>query len=197
MGSHPAERTLRRLGSTEMLASVLRRLAALAALLRLAACLPGDDAAVPSDVKYIRCGVCQQLITAVHEQVTAARKKSKAKKLSEESIQTIIESACKPSTEAGSWLKFLDMAETDGGGIQVEPSPPLHRSPHLSTSTFTCASTTVSASHVHLHLHLHLHSTNASTSLLHLHRLASRLSGKLRTARAGASARRWAWRASS
>ena len=140
-----------------MLASVLRRLAALAALLRLAACLPEDDAAVPSDVKYIRCGVCQQLITAVHEQVTAARKKSKAKKLSEESIQTIIESACKPSTEAGSWLKFLDMAETDGGGIQVEPSPPLQRSPHLSTSTSTCASTTASASHLHLHLHLHLH----------------------------------------
>ena len=116
-----------------MLASVLRRLAALAALLRLAACLPEDDAAVPSDVKYIRCGVCQQLITAVHEQVTAARKKSKTKKLSEESIQTIIESACKPSTEAGSWLKFLDMAETDGGGIQVEPSP------------------------LHLHIHLRLH----------------------------------------
>ena len=180
-----------------MLARVPRRLAALAALLRLAACLPEDDAAVPSDVKYIRCGVCQQLITAVHEQVTAARKKSKAKKLSEESIQTIIESACKPSTEAGAWLKFLDMAETDGGGIQVEPSTPLHHSPHLTppppppappppppppTSTSICIST----------------STNASTSLLHLHpRLASRLSGKLRTARAGASARRWAWRVSS
>ena len=89
-------------------------------MLHLATCLPEDDAAVPSDVKYIRCGVCQQLITAVHEQVAAAKKKSKSKKLSEESIQTIIESACKPSAEAGAWLKFLDMAETDGGRIQVE-----------------------------------------------------------------------------
>ena len=124
-----------------MLGNVLRRLAALAALLRLAACLPEDDAAVPSDIKYIRCGVCQQLITAVHEQVAAAQEKSKAKK-SEESIQTIIESACKPSEEAGAWLRFLDMAETDGGGIQVEPSP-LHRHLHLQF-------------HLHLRLRLHL-----------------------------------------
>ena len=128
-----------------MLGNVLRRLAALAALLRLAACLPEDDAAVPSDVKYVRCGVCQQLVTAVHEQVAAAQKKSKAKKLSEESIQTIIESACKPSTEAGAWLKFLDMAETDGGGIQVEPSPPVYLHLHLHHH------------HHHLHLHLRLH----------------------------------------
>ena len=99
---------------------MFRRLAVVAALLRLAACLPEDEAAVSSDVKYIRCGLCQQLITAVHESVTAARKKSKAKRLSEESIQMIIESACNPSTEAGAWLKFLDMTETDGGKIQIE-----------------------------------------------------------------------------
>ena len=63
---------------------MLVRLVALAALLHLATCLPEDDAAVPSDVKYIRRGVCQQLITAVHAQVAAAEKKSKSKKLSED-----------------------------------------------------------------------------------------------------------------
>lgn len=98
----------------------MRSIVLLAALLHVA-CLPDDEAAVAADVKYIKCDTCRQLVAAVHEQVAAERKKSKAKKLSEDSIQTIIESACKPSTEAGAWLKFVDMVESEKDGrIRVE-----------------------------------------------------------------------------
>ena len=92
---------------------------ALPALLGLAS----KKQAVPGDTKYVRCDTCRYLVGAVHETVAAARKASKAKKLSEETIQTVIESVCDPTKDEGAWLKFLDMVETDAQRIKVERQP--------------------------------------------------------------------------
>ena len=85
--------------------------------------LASDEQAVPGDTKYVRCDTCRHLVGAVHETVAAARKASRAKKLSEETIQTVIESVCDPAKDEGAWLKFLDMVETDAQRIKVERQP--------------------------------------------------------------------------
>ena len=61
---------------------------------------------VPSDVKYIRCAVCDALVTALHEHIR------KTPKLSEEDIQGVIEEACNPDADAGAWMRSIDLVES-------------------------------------------------------------------------------------
>ncbi len=80
----------------------------------------GDEApaAKPerSDLKFIRCEVCEHFVGSLHESVKAARtrkEKDGKKKLSESEVQSLVEGACKPLEPSGTWLRHLDLVETD------------------------------------------------------------------------------------
>jgi hypothetical protein len=78
-----------------------------------AAAAAAAEAGVASDVKYIKCEVCEHLVNALHAQVAALRKKADG--LGEGKIDALIESVCKPEEEAGAWLRMIDLVEMSGG----------------------------------------------------------------------------------
>jgi hypothetical protein len=80
-----------------------------ASLVSVLATCAAVELGVASDVKYIRCAICEQLVGALHDHVTAG-KQSKALS-SEEDVQSAVEVSCKPDTDAGAWLRFLDLVE--------------------------------------------------------------------------------------
>ena len=78
-------------------------------------------AGVAADLKYIRCSTCRHLIAALHKHA-AERRAAAKKKLGEEDIQKLVEDACVPDSEAGGWLRKIDMVEA-GEAIELRPQP--------------------------------------------------------------------------
>jgi len=77
-----------------------------------------------SDLKHLRCPVCQEMAKALHAEVSKLPKTMKAKKNkharpSEEAVAKVVQKVCSPSSEAGTWLKTLDVVESSGG-LQCE-----------------------------------------------------------------------------
>ena len=70
-----------------------------------------------SDVRYIKCEVCEAAVTAAHEQFAALKATSKAP-VSEEAAQNILEYLCNPSLDESKWMRAIDLVEQeahDGG----------------------------------------------------------------------------------
>ena len=107
--------------------SLLAALAAAAALAAPAhAMMPGGFGrkkepvpSIKSDVKYIRCDVCQHIAKAAHRSVGTLRKEQPHwKPLTEDSIIEHLEMMCNPQGEQGEWILHLDVQE-DGDKLKV------------------------------------------------------------------------------
>lgn len=109
----------------------LMRLTVLLTFITLGSCqmpgMPGmgggkkDDKvpAVKEDLKYIRCGVCDEIAKTLHREVKKMREDMpRQKKLMEVDIIEKIEKICDPDTKSGTWIKQLDMLE-DGRKIKL------------------------------------------------------------------------------
>lgn len=70
---------------------------------------------VPTDVKYIRCGVCESLAAEVHSHV----QKTPDVRKSEASIVTALEQSCDPTSDAGAWMRSIDLVELEGRLVLV------------------------------------------------------------------------------
>jgi len=80
------------------------------------------------DLKYIRCGVCEELASALHERVEVIRTASQAqrKKLTETQVGEVIDGVCNADLSKGgaapqhtpdagnAWMRHLDVVEQDG-----------------------------------------------------------------------------------
>ena len=74
---------------------------------------------VASDVKYIKCEVCQHFVEAAHAAVAAKRKTAGAS-LSEDDVSGIIAKSCKANTREGAWMRSIDLEESsDGGSLRL------------------------------------------------------------------------------
>lgn len=76
--------------------------------------------AVKADVKYIRCGVCEEMAKNMHREIKKMRDElpKTKKKLPEIDIIEKIEKFCDPEATAGEWITHLDMLE-DGNKIKM------------------------------------------------------------------------------
>uniref|UniRef100_A0A7S0R519 Saposin B-type domain-containing protein n=1 Tax=Pyramimonas obovata TaxID=1411642 RepID=A0A7S0R519_9CHLO len=75
--------------------------------------------AVKSDIKYIKCSVCEEIVKFLHREVKKMRDElPKNKKLAEFDILEMTEKVCDPEKEEGEWITFLDMVE-DGDKIKL------------------------------------------------------------------------------
>ena len=61
---------------------------------------------VPGDVKYIKCEVCEKLVTSLHSHLAKQGKLS-----SEAAAMAAIETACQADAAAGAWMRFIDLVE--------------------------------------------------------------------------------------
>eukprot|EP00656_Telonema_subtile_P016271 TRINITY_DN18584_c0_g1_i2.p1 TRINITY_DN18584_c0_g1~~TRINITY_DN18584_c0_g1_i2.p1 ORF type:complete len:185 (+),score=43.34 TRINITY_DN18584_c0_g1_i2:3-557(+) len=66
---------------------------------------------IRSELKYLRCEVCQATATALHQHTAAAAARTK-KKLTEEAVGKVIEAVCQP--EPGNWILHQDVIERNG-----------------------------------------------------------------------------------
>lgn len=70
--------------------------------------------AVKSDIKYIKCQVCEEITKNLHREVKKMRDDlPPKKKLAEFDVIEKVEKMCDPETTAGEWITYLDMAERD------------------------------------------------------------------------------------
>lgn len=76
-------------------------------------------AAVVSDVKYIKCGVCEALMKQATRKVKAMRGELKpGQRVDESAIIENLELACNPAKPDGAWITHYDMVE-DGDRIKL------------------------------------------------------------------------------
>ncbi|WIA20894.1 hypothetical protein OEZ85_005239 [Tetradesmus obliquus] len=76
-------------------------------------------AAVVSDVKYIKCGVCEALMKQATRKVKAMRGELKpGQRVDESAIIESLELACNPAKPDGAWITHYDMVE-DGDRIKL------------------------------------------------------------------------------
>eukprot|EP00882_Tetradesmus_deserticola_P022308 GHRQ01024208.1.p1 GENE.GHRQ01024208.1~~GHRQ01024208.1.p1 ORF type:complete len:316 (+),score=128.64 GHRQ01024208.1:278-1225(+) len=76
-------------------------------------------AAVVSDVKYIKCGVCEALVKQATRKVKALRKELKpGQQVDESAIIENLELACNTAKPDGQWITHYDMVE-DGDKIKL------------------------------------------------------------------------------
>eukprot|EP00245_Coleochaete_scutata_P010965 TRINITY_DN3967_c0_g1_i1.p1 TRINITY_DN3967_c0_g1~~TRINITY_DN3967_c0_g1_i1.p1 ORF type:complete len:349 (+),score=115.37 TRINITY_DN3967_c0_g1_i1:107-1153(+) len=96
---------------------------AIATYLRPVEGKPKKDAAVwKQDIKYIQCGVCEEIVKQLTRQVKKKREEIAPKKLSELEIIEIAEKICDLKRENGEWIQYLDMVE-DGNKIKLVEQP--------------------------------------------------------------------------
>lgn len=69
--------------------------------------LVGSSAAPPgqADSKYIRCAVCEALVESLHNRTSLFRTEADA--------QGAVDEACSEQGEAGAWMGFYDLVETE------------------------------------------------------------------------------------
>jgi hypothetical protein len=68
--------------------------------------------AIKSDIKYIKCDVCELVAREAYRSVGSLRKSQPTwKKLTEEAIMEHLEKMCNPQTEQGEWILHLDVEE--------------------------------------------------------------------------------------
>jgi hypothetical protein len=75
-----------------------------------AATKKGPARAVKSDVKYIKCQVCETIATALSREASALRDIN-AGKLTEAMVLEKVEKVCDPKDEVGEWLVKIDLVE--------------------------------------------------------------------------------------
>jgi hypothetical protein len=63
------------------------------------------------DVKYIKCGVCEEIVKQLSRQVKKKRDKIAPKKLTEFQIIETAENICNMKREEGDWILWLDIVE--------------------------------------------------------------------------------------
>ncbi|KAI8467721.1 MAG: hypothetical protein J3K34DRAFT_30973 [Monoraphidium minutum] len=80
---------------------------------------PDLPPAVRSDIKYIKCAVCQQFVKqAVRATKTLREEIKPGKKLEESDIIDKLEGLCNAATPGGEWARTLDMVEK-GDAIEI------------------------------------------------------------------------------
>ncbi|CAM6127275.1 unnamed protein product [Calypogeia fissa] len=75
-------------------------------------------AARKEDVKYIKCGVCEEIVKQLHRQVKKMKEKIAPKKLTELEIIDLTENICNIKKEEADWLMYLDIVE-DGPRLKL------------------------------------------------------------------------------
>ncbi|KAK9833297.1 hypothetical protein WJX81_004369 [Elliptochloris bilobata] len=79
--------------------------------------------AVKSDIPYIKCGVCEALAKNAYRQVKTARDALRpGKKLSEATIQDMVERMADPAKDEGEWVAKIDLVE-DGSRLRLKEMP--------------------------------------------------------------------------
>ncbi|OAE21090.1 hypothetical protein AXG93_3661s1150 [Marchantia polymorpha subsp. ruderalis] len=63
------------------------------------------------DVKYIKCGVCEEIVKQLTRQVKKKKEKIAPKKLTELDIINLAENICNLKKEEADWLMFFDLVE--------------------------------------------------------------------------------------
>ncbi|KAL2641247.1 hypothetical protein R1flu_008834 [Riccia fluitans] len=95
-------------------------------LLLLYAC-DGSNAALPKksvakarkeDIKYIKCGVCEEIVKQLTRQLKKKKEKVAPKKLTELDLINLAENICNIKKEEADWLMFLDIVE-DGDKLKL------------------------------------------------------------------------------
>ena len=71
---------------------------------------PPPARGVKSDVKYVKCAVCQEVAKTLHR-VAAKVREDKGKKLTEADVLEKVEKVCDPDAEEGEWLITHDLVE--------------------------------------------------------------------------------------
>ena len=71
---------------------------------------PGPARAVKSDVKYIKCAVCDEIAKVLSREASGLRDE-KGDKLKESDVLEKVEKVCDPSAEEGEWLVKHDLVE--------------------------------------------------------------------------------------
>lgn len=77
------------------------------------------EQAVKTDLPYVGCIVCQQLVGELLLLVESERKKTPYKKLNENQIVEILDNVCKDDEPSGEWLRRFDVSETKKGSEKV------------------------------------------------------------------------------
>ena len=78
---------------------------------------------IKTDVKYIKCEVCQLVAKHAHRSVADLRAQQPSwKKLSEEEILTHLESICNSQKEEGEWITRVDVQE-EGDRLRAVEKP--------------------------------------------------------------------------
>ena len=104
----PSKRANARRAVTTIAASI-----AIAGLVACADAKPSKpiERAVKSDVKFIKCEVCEHLADAVTQEYAALREETPEKKLTETMVIEKIEKMCDPSAKEGDWIITKDLQE--------------------------------------------------------------------------------------
>ena len=74
--------------------------------------------AVKSDVKFVRCQVCEEVAKTLAREAAKLRG-SKGAKLEESDVLEMVEKACDPETETGEWLLKHDLVEK-GSALKMQ-----------------------------------------------------------------------------
>ncbi|KAL3698895.1 hypothetical protein R1sor_012971 [Riccia sorocarpa] len=84
------------------------------------AALPRKDVAKArkEDIKYIKCGVCEEIVKQLTRQVKKKKEKAAPKKLTELDLINVAENICNIKKEEADWLMFLDIVE-DGDKLKL------------------------------------------------------------------------------
>ena len=82
---------------------------------------PWKEGAVKSDVKYVRCSVCELAARELHRQVKALREEAAGSrgKLAEADILDLTDKVCDPERSEGEWIAKLDMVEQADGSMAL------------------------------------------------------------------------------
>ena len=98
-------RAIARVALVLLLTFLLAPIAAVAAAKK-----PPPARGVKSDVKYVKCAVCQEVAKTLHR-VAAKVREDKGKKLTEADVLEKVEKVCDPDAEEGEWLITHDLVE--------------------------------------------------------------------------------------
>eukprot|EP00899_Mesostigma_viride_P002741 jgi/Mesvir1/12468/Mv00619-RA.1 len=74
--------------------------------------------AVKSDIKYIKCQVCEETAKRISRAVKKERDARLPKKLTELEIIEMIEKTCEPEKTEGAWIKHMDLV-TEGTSVKL------------------------------------------------------------------------------
>ena len=69
------------------------------------------------DLKYIRCDVCERMISALTDNIESLKASSPKGVLDELQVIDVIENICNPFNTTGEWIRKLDITDTISKGF--------------------------------------------------------------------------------